>query len=749
MQTVSREYKESMANMVRNRGYIRASIGIVNTLAQDNAELPSDNVLYGYPTPERIFSGYSVNKPYAMCEQDYSKVNGSMYFTDLTPVFQGAVTREFGGAIKVSFSGLNDLSLSGLNIDFGYVYPTKIRIQTNRASVTFDNDSRYFQTDYQFDNVSYFLITPISWSVPGEHRLRVWSFSSGLTKMFVNDDVISFTQTDYVSSVTDSVSSTDMTLVVDNLNREFNPDDPNSLISYMENGQAINIAFGYDVVGEGNEFDIEWLPPTTAYLTKWSSTDTQASFTAVDRFASMTDTYHKGKYHQNGISLYDLAVDVLDDAGIPDNQYYLDPYLKRVRVTNPIPPITHASALQIIANAGRCTMYTDRQGRIHLQAAYLSESAVTTGEAYIPINSAKLSELGLKTPYSTGDRNHSEVDGSFFFKPDTSGVLDTGYISKAMWSNGQWDDETPSISFNFDHNNIFYGFEMYVRKPYPRAFTIKTYDYSTGDVIEEIHENLSTMADENHYVMNHTFAPFGRATIAFDEGYDGARVFVDAIGFGDATDYKLTRDDSLTASPTATRLDRLRNVLVTKTKFSITDGEDSDLCTEETTIKKGDPYYDVYLSNPSWNYSVECETEGVSATIITTSSYWVRIRFGGITTDKEVKFKVRGRTYDMKELTESKHYNTFGEDVTWSNPLVSSSAMANSIADWLASFYLGDVEYDITWRGDPRVDANDLFFLEIPSGRDTTTDTLIRAFKTTINFNGAWSGSLKARRVVI
>ena len=64
--------------------------------------------------------------------------------------------------------------------------------------------------------------------------------------------------------------------------------------------------------------------------------------------------------------------------------------------------------------------------------------------------------------------------------------------------------------------------------------------------------------------------------------------------------------------------------------------------------------------------------------------------------------------------------------------------------EWLASYFIGDVDYSINWRGDPAVDANDLFYLDL---KDRQT-AMIRAYESTLKFGGAWSGTIKARKVV-
>ena len=60
-------------------------------------------------------------------------------------------------------------------------------------------------------------------------------------------------------------------------------------------------------------------------------------------------------------------------------------------------------------------------------------------------------------------------------------------------------------------------------------------------------------------------------------------------------------------------------------------------------------------------------------------------------------------------------------------------------------YYVGDVEYEISWNGDPRTDANDLFFLELKNRENT----MVRAYQNELKFSAAWSGSLKARKAVL
>ena len=89
------------------------------------------------------------------------------------------------------------------------------------------------------------------------------------------------------------------------------------------------------------------------------------------------------------------------------------------------------------------------------------------------------------------------------------------------------------------------------------------------------------------------------------------------------------------------------------------------------------------------------------------------------------------------------NHNVNGQEITWNNPLISTIQHAKDLEEWIAEYYLGNIDYEISWRGDPRTEANDLFYMEL-KGRE---DALIRSYQNEISFNGAWSGNMKARKV--
>ncbi|MCQ4833197.1 hypothetical protein NE473_30090, partial [Hungatella sp. SL.1.14] len=196
-------------------------------------------------------------------------------------------------------------------------------------------------------------------------------------------------------------------------------------------GQEVKVLYGQEL----DNGTVEWLPGATVYLREWSADDEEMSFTATDRFESMDGTYYKGEYRSEGISLYDLAVDVLKDAGVDSRTYWLDNYLKDVSVCNPMPVVSHKEALQLIANAGRCILYQDRSGNIFMKSSFVPDmEAASDNEVYFSHAGAVLDKKA-KQSYAMTARDYTDVQPTQYFLPRQEtgkAYLNTGYISEAV-----------------------------------------------------------------------------------------------------------------------------------------------------------------------------------------------------------------------------------------------------------------------------------------------------------------------------
>lgn len=740
MQNVSKDYKSSMKEIYRNRGYIRISIGVINSQAQKNisADDPNNNLTY-FSDTKKIFNGYSVNNVYATAEENFSKVDGSMFFlpADMTYQFynNGLVSNEILGAVYINFSGITDLDIKGLTIDFGEFYPVDFSIENDLGVHNFTgNNKRYFTTEDVFNGTSYFIIRPKK-MVNGQGRLRIYQFSCGIANIFTNNECIDYSSQEYVSAISETIPSQDVSFTVNNRNLYYSPDNPDSMLTYMEMGQEVKTAFGYDVLGDGV---IEWLPEQVSYLKTWEANDKEATFTATDRFDNMTGSYYRGKFRQEGISLYDLAIDVLYDAGIVEsNDYYLDTYLKEVVVYNPMPVVSHSSALQIIANAGRCSLSEDRSGRIHIQSSFIPDMVATANDQTEYSHVENIIEDNEKDAYAVTSRDFTVIDGSLFFMPADKNYLDTGYISESIADENGDFINNPKITIQLEASYIPYGLSIQFRNIAPKEFHIITYN------------NKAKVSDfvvsEPDIVYSNTeqFTLFDKMELVFTKGYPNSRVFVDHVIFGDTTDYMIAETE-LAEPPVATRQNKIKSISVSRNVYK-NSAELKDLASEDILIPNNLYEHTVYFSKPSCGYiATVSDNSSVTVNIVESSSYFVKLRFEGIKSEMVVSYVVTGYEYTVDEQKFTVIHNKNGEEKAWNNPLVSEVQHAKNLEEWLASYFLGDMEYQITWRGDPRVDANDLFHLKTRVGIVT-----VRDYDNSLNFNGGWNGSMKARKVVL
>ena len=79
MQYVSEEYKAAMNQSARNKSYMRISLGLVNQAAQSSAEVANAEFTY-YSDITKPVSSENVREIYATFENDFAKVDESMYF---------------------------------------------------------------------------------------------------------------------------------------------------------------------------------------------------------------------------------------------------------------------------------------------------------------------------------------------------------------------------------------------------------------------------------------------------------------------------------------------------------------------------------------------------------------------------------------------------------------------------------------------------------------------------------------------
>lgn len=737
MQDVSKQYKQSMNSIFRNPGHINVYIGVINSEAQKHVGAADSRNRFAYfADVSSPFMGGTVDHIYATAEQNFTLADGKKYFLPREPakvIFsQGIVTEELLGTVYISFGGVTGLDIKGLTIDFGECYPTDFVIENDQGIHSYNgNEKSYWSTQDVFRGTSYFKITP-SRMVNGQGRLRIYQFICGVANTFTDTQVISYSMKEHVSPITDSLPSWDVSLTVNNYDGYYNPDNPDSALAFMEIGQEVSVKFGYEL----DSGEIEWLPPQNSYLKTWTADEEKAKFTATDVFDYLDGTYRRGRYMPQGISLYDLAEDVFQDAGL--EEYYLDPYLKKVMAYNPIPVVKHTEALQMVANAGRCSLMQNRAGMIQLRSSFIPDMmAASNGETEYS-HVGRILKDEKKDAYGLQSNDFSVADGSLYFMPRDGNYLNTGFISAEISDENGIYPENPVITIELEAAFVAYGMLVRFRNVAPEEFRVIT--YNEGVKVDDWTITKPGLV----YETQEQLKLFDRMEVIFTRGHPNSRITVDNILIGDVTDYTLSFGGGMLISATGKRTDKIQKISVKRTIYRENE-ENKELKSEEISVSPENPEYTVYFTAASYDLSASVvDNENVSCQIVDSSNYYAVLRFGGLAAETIVKYSLTGREYLADENYYTVQHNQSGKVIEWKNPLISTIEQARDLQVWLAEYYLGDVEYTLKTRGDPRIDAHDLFYLDREG-----ENPMIRGYENTLKYSGGWSGQMKARKVVL
>ena len=739
MQTASQAYKEVMRNKYRDPlSYIRVTIGVINQEAQSSAYVPRPENYTYYSNLKWPLDNYQVQELYATCDQDYTAVDGSMYFLprarEDVVLNQGIVSEDLPGSIEIQFPIRYDIK--GLTVEFGRAYPVDFRIESDNKTVEIaGNATEHFVTEEIFEGATFLRFVPASMA-NGQSRFRIHQLTTGIGIYFDNRKILSATKKEHISPVMEELPALDFDMTIDNKDRAYDVENEESTVNFLETGQEVKVLYGQEL----DNGTVEWLPGATVYLREWSADDEEMSFTATDRFESMDGTYYKGEYRSEGISLYDLAVDVLKDAGVDSRTYWLDNYLKDVSVCNPMPVVSHKEALQLIANAGRCILYQDRSGNIFMKSSFVPDmEAASDNEVYFSHAGAVLDKKA-KQSYAMTARDYTDVQPTQYFLPRQEtgkAYLNTGYISEAVAGADGTFAVNPAVEISLEARYKCFGLTLKFGRNNPD--TVIFHASLAGEPREDyMVSGLTAMT-----VISHEFPEFDRLVLEFTKGCPYNRVILNNIIFGDSTDYMLEYGHELTKTPKGTQLPKVRELHVVRTFYS-QGVEVKELAKETVTVSAADNRYTIYFSAPSYDLSctITEPQAGQTAVIVDSSNYYATVELTGVTGACEVL--ITGREYIVTQARVSRRLNPTGRLEQWENPLVSDVVHAADLADWVGDYMRADREYDLQYRGEPRIDANDIAFLE----NKYVPGLLLRVYDHTLKFNGALSGTIKARREI-
>lgn len=679
MQYTTEQYRQEMRLPYRGASHIWIYIGLINNDAQRSAHITSS------------FSG----------DETY-------LYTESSSAYTGVTSTESDGHIRFDFEGTEN-NIAGLTVTFNTA-PASVTVTNGDKTEIYGVDGTEFTVDDGFNNCSYLKITPNS------GKLSVKKILFGIGLQFSDRQIMNTSRQNMVDHISNELPSKSFTFTINNRAKLFNKDNPYGYASFLEERQEVTYEYGREL-SDGTLYKIKG---GKVYLKSWSSDDYEAKFSCTGLLDFLDDKFYKGQYYEEGISALDLAEIVLEDAGI--THYILDPSLARYLIHNPLPILTHKECLQAIANACTCIMFEDRDGNVCLKNANLPSfigDVKFIGATDYSIPSAIFDDNSLFN-YADAENNYVVADGSFMFLPEDSSYLQVGFVSSQLANGSGQFTNNPSIEASFLSEFHMTCLYLLFSTIYPTSMTVKF--YLSGEEVDS-----QTITSFSPTVAVSYDGVVDGMKILFNGASPNQRIHLNSISIKGYLEYELTYHE-LKNTPVATSLERVSNLNVhyftyskqeelpegvTKEYVSMVDIENEDGGITKTYVTSEIPdtpiaTFEVVAGENLLTFSRPCYDISVSSgTILESGAYYCRLQ-----ADSDGQVNVTGKYFVVADSIFVHQIHEKGTERTSNNPLLSSLTMAKQQASWLKDHYDDDLEYSLTYRGDPVLDADDLIYLE-------------------------------------
>lgn len=376
----SKNMIEQLQKPKRNLGFLKVKFNIVDP--ETNPDLSSNS--------EEIFSDLDnikettipQSKNYATLEKNFWLLNDSQPIYGSEELEQTYVSSYmsdknclFSDKACITLTSSVYLTTLGLTMVFDSIdknYAKKLKVKAYRDS-TMIMDKDYTLSSYSdrlifADNEElvrwnkieiYFIESSLPY-----RRIRVNQLLFGIMETYTDENLISAESKEKTIMINSELPTHTFKFTIDNMNKLFNPDNPQGWYRYILQQQPISYEWGYQL----DDGTIEWILGGKMLLTGSVEVgENQVSFSTTSLINYLTKVYKKGVYNSSGRSLYDLAVDVLEDSNIDSSQYNLWSGLKSIKTDAPLPKLEARQLLQIIATTGNCILFTNRENVINIQ----------------------------------------------------------------------------------------------------------------------------------------------------------------------------------------------------------------------------------------------------------------------------------------------------------------------------------------------------------------------------------------------
>jgi|AKZA01.1.fsa_nt_gi hypothetical protein len=771
MLEVSEQYKKEMLGLQRPQSHVRITYDFANNSAQSNAIFDRVNsVNFGFlnSNPQELLLRHKPQVTYITNEKNRVPLNGDtnfrIYPTSTPEVIEhdkmisNTLSRQDGTfatkpTVIFNFNTPQDMYAITMGFDyFGDSFPTDFELhftntnnQTEVLSVIDCESSEHILEGLVQDDIKTFKIVINTWNKPHQ-RARMGVIDFGITKVISNDEldesgVVYSRSVDLLSA---ELSYNEIDFTIDNQDGEFNALNPSGLWRHVRPNQKIILEYGLEI-----DDRIEWLKADTLFLDGHSTANgTTATFHARDKlntierecFGAPIEIHDS--FYPRGIPLSRLASIIIDDyisdTG-DDVRYKLDSCLDTMYTTARLEIMDIKEALQLIANAGHCILFTDRDGVITFKNALDPIITVNDNGGLSALSNSQRAFDDMELPtksYVIADKNYNTLDGNMIIAGDVyEDVERTGFISRNVSGvNGAFLNP-PEYIINYSIPTSMYDLPIVfnnLKNEYATRFSV-TY-YLHGRVVDTVNVNNNTQV---RYNVLRNLDRVDRIIITINNWSKPLqRCVINQVNGGRVNDFHL---DFLSAEqkPVVSNVDKIKQIDISF--FVIQPGvetiEVEGYCSR---VENGNAYYKIthepiFDTVPSFDINVS--VNGIYAMYPTCTEFSIR----WTSSAEPPKVTLVGTKVEMVEHINSVVFNHEGVTKTFSNPLITTREQSELIARWLYDYIEKTSTFTVPYRGNPEIQPFDVIYLQ-----SQFEDFVVSRVKSnTIHFNGGISGDME------
>lgn len=380
MYQVSEQYKEQIEKPLRNPSWILVKFNVVEPDALYTSTLSDNGHLFYSEVEDTDQPKNEITQRYATLEQNTLILDGGAILPSLFDYqkegFVSDNTSDENGifvdrpTVKIAFG--NYFNLAGLTLTFDKIfgdYPSEVEITyykdkevISKKKYSIDNYTQGLEEHIMQTNAVEIAYTE---SVAPFRRARLDSILYGLIENLDNEKIVDCTLTQETDSVSSELPNETFNFNIFDVTRRYDPENPDGIWDFMKSGQPVEFNLGYEL----DDGSIEWQLCSTTITTGEMSVNRTGVATEINvgtnnLLGRLTRNYDEMVYIPNGITLEELARNVLLFSGYGEENMILDSSLANIKTSVILEPTPCNQILQIIANASGCVIGSNRKGQI-------------------------------------------------------------------------------------------------------------------------------------------------------------------------------------------------------------------------------------------------------------------------------------------------------------------------------------------------------------------------------------------------